>query len=664
MSELLLFAGTTEGRELAEFLERQGMSCHICVATEYGEALLDHEATCHKIHAGRLTAPEMEQMMREYAITDVVDATHPYAAVVSDNIRAAAEAAGSSYLRLLRDSSAEEGGESVKWVDSVDAAIEWLSGTQGGILAATGSKELHKYTRLPNWQDRVFARILSTKESMLIADDLGFQGKHLICMQGPFSEELNVAMLKSTGARYLVTKESGKTGGYPEKVRAAQRAGAELVVIGRPPQASDAMSAYEARREICRRFELNPRRSIRIVGAGMGDPETMTLAARRACETADVLVGASRMLEIVADLNKPTLTEYRADKIAQWVQDHPEYEKIAIVLSGDVGFYSGAHKLREVFPDADVESFCGLASPVYLCGKLGIAWEDVKLVSIHGRAQNLPAAVRSNRKVFALVGKRTSFREMCEELIRLNLGHVTVHAGSRLSYADESILSGTPAEMLDAPVDDLTAVLIENDEPNRIVTHGMEDDCFLRDKAPMTKAAVRSVSLSKLRLQADSLVWDIGAGTGSVSIECALQAPEGQVYAIEKKEEAAALIERNAEHFSVGNLTVVRGLAPEALEDLPAPSHAFIGGSSGNLKQIVQLLLDKNPTVRIVINAIALETAAEALDVVKTMAVTDVDIVTVQAAQSKSVARYHMMMGQNPVYVVSFTGAGKETDNG
>lgn len=174
----------------------------------------------------------------------------------------------------------------------------------------------------------------------------------------------------------------------------------------------------------------------------------------------------------------------------------------------------------------------------------------------------------------------------------------------------------------------------------------------------MTKNEVRSISLSKLQLKEDSVIYDIGAGTGSISIEAALQAPDGFVYAIEKKEEACALIEENKRKFHTANVQVISGLAPEALENLPVPTHAFIGGSSGNMQAILELLLRKNPEIRVVINCIALESISETLECMKTLPVTDVDMIHVSSARSKELGQYHMMTGMNPIYIVSCTGAG------
>ena len=192
-----------------------------------------------------------------------------------------------------------------------------------------------------------------------------------------------------------------------------------------------------------------------------------------------------------------------------------------------------------------------------------------------------------------------------------------------------------------------------------MTVHGIPDSAFIRDKVPMTKEEIRTVSLSKLRLGRDSVCYDIGAGTGSVSVEMALRAPYGKVFAIEKKELAFELLKKNKKKFAAENLILIQGTAPEALEELPAPDQVFIGGSSGNMRQILELLLQKNPQVRIVINCIALETVAETLNCIKELAVTDTEIVQVSVSKAKEIGSYHMMMGENPIYIISCTGNGK-----
>ncbi len=655
MSEILIFAGTTEGRQLAEFLSRQQIPCTACAATEYGGGLLK-ENQYVKIKSGRLCQTEMQALMKEEQAAVVVDATHPYAVEVSANIKNACMEEEREYVRLLRASEAAEVKDAV-FVDSVEEAVEFLQHTTGNILATTGSKELHKYTKLDGYRERVFARVLSTPEVAASCAELGFNGRHLICMQGPFSQELNTAMLTQFEAKWLVTKEAGKNGGFAEKIRAAREAGASVVLIGRPAQ-EEGLSLEEVKALLVKRLHLQVKREISIVGIGMGSRGNMTVEALAACEEAQLLVGARRMLEEFADWQKPVFVSYKPQEIRDYIMAHPEYEKVALLQSGDVGFYSGAKKLFEVLQEGDIRVYPGISSVVYLCDKLHTSWETVCLLSLHGRYANVIAKVKRHRKVFALVGKGSAVKDLCEKLVFYGMGEVSVTVGENLSYPEERIYTAAAQELAAQEFADLCVVLVENPLARTVAAHGIADEEFLRAKAPMTKSEVRSISLSRLALTRDALVYDVGAGTGSVSIEAALQAEDGFVYAIEKKPEAVALIRENQKKFAADNLEVIEGLAPEALEALPAPTHVFIGGSSGNLKAIMEAVLAKNPAVRMVINCIALETAAEALECVRTLPVTDTDIVCVSVAKSKEVGNYHMMLGQNPVYVVSCTGKG------
>ena len=277
-------------------------------------------------------------------------------------------------------------------------------------------------------------------------------------------------------------------------------------------------------------------------------------------------------------------------------------------------------------------------------------------MSLHGRKQNLIDAVKYHEKVFVLCGEKDGIPKICCKLKEYGLGDVKVAVGTDLSYEQERIVQGTAESLMKEDFAPLSVLLICNPDVKKRIGHGLDDDLFLRGKVPMTKSEVRSISLSKLRLHKDAVVWDVGAGTGSVSIEAASLAKDGVVYAIEKKDEAIDLLEQNKRKFGTDNLKIIKGLAPEALEGLPAPTHAFIGGSSGNLKEILEVLLEQNPRVRVVINAIALETVAEAMQCLKSMAFTDVDIAQVSVAKGKKLGSYEMMMGQNPVFIFSCTG--------
>jgi len=401
-------------------------------------------------------------------------------------------------------------------------------------------------------------------------------------------------------------------------------------------------------------------KKIYLIGIGMGNAGTLTEQAQKAVCESDLLIGARRLTDAFPHYRGDVCVEISPDRIMDAILEHPSCRTVAVVFSGDTGFYSGAKKLNQVIEeraakDYETEFIPGISSLQYFCAKLKLPWEDVRVVSLHGREGNILGAVRNHEKVFFLTGGDYTVRGICRTLSENSLGEVVVHVGERLSYPDERIRTGTAADMAEEDFDPLAVMLVENEKVMRRVTatHGLSDELFLRGQAPMTKSEIRSISLSKLRLRPGDVVYDIGAGTGSVSVEIALQAYEGSVYAVEFNEEALGLIRRNAEKFGARNLTVVEGRAPEALVDLPVPDRAFIGGSKGNLAGILELLADKNPRIRVVVNAITLETLAEAVSCFERLGFEDVDIVQVFTARGKTVGGSHMMQGQNPVFIIS-----------
>lgn len=656
MYKAIVFAGTTEGYALCEFLAENRVSVYACAATEYGGSLLQENEFLH-VSAGRLKTEDMEELFRKENPEIVLDATHPYAAEVTKNIRTACESAGVLYQRILRPEG-EKNSEAI-YVESTEEAAAFLSGTEGNIFLTTGSKELAKFTGIPDYKERLFARVLSIPSVIRSCAELGIEGKHLIGMQGPFSAEINEAMLRQFQCSYLVTKDTGLAGGFPEKMEACQRCGVTPVIIGRPLK-EEGLSLQDARVFLSKMFGFTLSQKISLVGVGMGAEKTLTLEGKKALNEAELLIGAKRMTEAVQKPGQMVLHEYRSEKIVEYIREHPKYRTVAIALSGDVGFYSGAKKLINQL-DGNVEVICGISSVVYFMSKIGLSWDDAKIVSAHGRNCNLISLIRHNPKVFSILGTEDGVAVLASRLVYYGMGDVTLYVGENLSYENEKIFHDKAANLTEYRGDALSVVTACNEKATPMsAVHGISDGEFLRGKAPMTKEEVRTVSLSKLRLSEDSVCYDVGAGTGSVSVEMALRAWMGQVYAIEKKEDALALLKENKKKFAVDNLAIIPGVAPEAMTELPAPTHAFIGGSSGNMQDIINLLLEKNPKVRIVINCITLETVTEAMNAIRDFGLEDVDIVQLAAARSKSIGRYHMMMGENPIYIISCSGRGEE----
>ena len=392
-------------------------------------------------------------------------------------------------------------------------------------------------------------------------------------------------------------------------------------------------------------------KTVHIVGIGMN---SVTGEAGRIIAAADVLIGAQRMLEAFADLKKRSFCAYRPREVAEIIENN-DAARFAVLMSGDVGFFSGAAALKNPLEAYDVKLIAGVPTVSDFCAKLKMPWQDIKLASAHGVETNIASLVRRNRRVFCLTGGNTG--EIGETLTNAGLGDVTVHIGERLGYSDERITFTIASRLAEGEYDALTALIIENEGFDDTMQTGMPDTDFARvDAVPMTKSEVRAVSLSKLRLSPRAVCYDIGAGTGSVTVEMALAAHLGHVYAIEKNEIALPIIEENCREFHIDNVTIINGYAPDVFDALPPPDAAFIGGSSGKLKGIIAALLEKNPRVKIVVNAIALESAAGAIKELESAGMANVEAVQISVARLRPVAGLHMMMGQNPVTVISAGG--------
>ena len=389
------------------------------------------------------------------------------------------------------------------------------------------------------------------------------------------------------------------------------------------------------------------------MGLGPGAECAQTGEVREAIRTADCLIGAKRMLSAVAAPGRLCMEAIAPEAIADAIAAHPACARFAVIMSGDTGFFSGTKKLLPRLADCRVRVLPGLSSLSVLCARLGVSYEDVVPVSLHGRTHDIVSDVRRHARVFALVGGEDGMAALCRRLRDAGLGDVRVSVGERLSYPDEAVTCGTAAELCGQTFAPLSVALLENPAPSA-VTPGLPDELFLRAQepghvVPMTKSEVRAVCLSKLALPENAVCWDVGAGTGSVSIEMALQAKRGRVYAVERQEDALALLARNKAAFSAGNLEIVSGTAPAACEALPAPTHVFLGGTAGNLNGILDAALRKNPHVRIVATAVTLESvgalAARMADFEKA------ECVSLQAARARTAGSYHLMQGQNPVYI-------------
>jgi precorrin-6Y C5,15-methyltransferase (decarboxylating) len=392
--------------------------------------------------------------------------------------------------------------------------------------------------------------------------------------------------------------------------------------------------------------------NVYIIGMGPGNPELLTAEAMQALKQSCLIIGDKRMIAAVPQEGKEIHLTSKPSEIRE-ILAASSASCAAVVVSGDVGFFSLAACL-DAIPGCTVRRICGISSLVYFAAVLSMPWQDACIVSRHGRNQPLVSTVFSHKKVFCLTGGEHSVASICQELCHAGLGRVHVYAGENLSYANERIEEGTASTMTGSAIGDPSVMMILNTQacPLQRPVHGFEDDAFLRGNAPMTKQEIRAVAISKLRPQGEDTIYDVGAGTGSCTVEMALQAPFGKVYAFELDTAAIALLQQNILRFAAVNVTVVCGKAPETMRDLPAPDCAFIGGTKGNMAAILDCIYSKNRDCRIVITAITIETLAAVTAYYAERKTYTLDITQITAAVSKPVGSYHLMMGRNPVYII------------
>ena len=392
-------------------------------------------------------------------------------------------------------------------------------------------------------------------------------------------------------------------------------------------------------------------KEINIIGIGMSK-KTLTQEALKLIEEADILIGAKRLVDEFSYLNKDSYNAYLSNDVLAIVNE-TDAKNIAILMSGDVGFYSGAEKLVDTLIDYNPNLIAGISSVSYFFSKCKLPWKDANLISCHGVDTNIVSSVRRNRYTFALTGN--NIPELADKLVDYGFGDLNVWIGENLGSEDELIQCSKINELNNDEYSSLTVLIIENPDYDSRIRCGIPDDEFIRGKVPMTKSEVRAVSISKLSLKPNEIAYDIGCGTGSVTIEMALSLYDGKVYAFEKNEDAIELLDKNCKKFHIDNVEGICGLAPECLKDIPSPDVAFIGGSSGNMDEIVSYLYGINPKMRFVITAVTLENAMAGLDALKNVGING-DIVQVAVSKGKAIADLHMLIAQNPIFIISGSG--------
>ena len=392
---------------------------------------------------------------------------------------------------------------------------------------------------------------------------------------------------------------------------------------------------------------------ITLVGMGSGAPGSLTAAGLETLRGAELIIGARRLLENLPEgctANRTAL--YKTDEICALLRQ-TDCAEAAVVFSGDTGFYSGAAALCRALDDAGLPYTVlpGVSSVQLLAAALGRPWQDWKLVSAHGCACTPALVCSADTPTFFLTGGSETPATLCQQLAAAGLGGAAATVGENLGTPSQRLVTGRAQELAAQHFAPLSVLLVENVPAPLRRTPGLPDAAFIRGKTPMTKQEVRAAALAKLAVAPTDTLWDVGAGTGSVSVEMALAAPMGQVYAVECDADACALVRQNQAKFAASNLTLIAGKAPEALQNLPAPDAVFIGGSKGNMQAIVDAALAANPQTRLCIAAIALETLQQSIAALAAHGLA-AQVTQIAVSRSKAAGSLHLMMANNPVFLI------------
>ncbi len=663
MSNIIVFAGTTEGKEISEALQKNNIEHYVSVATEYGRETFISDEDNHKcVHvlSGRLDEDKMTALFTEKSIDLIIDATHPYARVVSDTVKSSADKLGLRVIRIKRT-----GDDYDKSFSSNEELINELVKTEGNILLTTGSNTLEEYAEREELKGRLYVRVIPGSESFEKCRNCGIEPDHIIGMQGPFSEEMNLALIRNYNIKALVTKNSGRAGGFNEKLSASVKAGISFFCLERPRE-EGAIPVLEALKEIetyigkkiCTCENLKTK--VSVIGIGMGNKNVMTKDASGRIDSAQVIIGAGRMLSSVQKSNNCRYYDlYKPQDILNCILEN-RGKNITVLMSGDSGFYSGCNKLLkelEKYNDDGiaVEVIPGISSVSYLAAKLKVSYEDAYICSIHGKdfsdvKARLWQEISTHEKSFIL----TSGYEDVADIYEM-FNDMEIFAGLMMSYPEEKIIKLTDESIVELEGEKIVTLFIRNRRAyKKELCYELEDDKLLRaDKVPMTKKEVRDICIFKLGIRSGDVVWDIGSGTGSVAVAIAALSYDLRVVSFEKNSDALELISKNVIRNKAYNIDIVNCFAPDYPEELryKIPDRVFIGGSSGNIKEIITDIFNRNDKAVIVATAVTLETVAQIISIHNDDLGVQSEIIEVQVNRSNLVGKYHMMKAENPVYI-------------
>ena len=398
-----------------------------------------------------------------------------------------------------------------------------------------------------------------------------------------------------------------------------------------------------------------PEQKIYLIGAGIAGWEGFGAKALEVISNAEVIIGHQRHLDIFPEF----AGEKRALEDLSIMLDYLKTtdKKVVVLGSGDPNFFGVARFLLRNLPKERVEIFPNVTSIQFAFARIKEPWDDAIFVSVHGRGlKGAIDRIVAAEKAAVLTDPANSPAMIARELIDRGAEGYEAWLCEDLGLPTEKITRTDVrglAELEASPLNIL--ILIKTWEPNleHYPVIGIDDEEFATAKKLITKQEVRAVALGKLQLQDDLVMWDIGAGSGSVSIEASNLMPNGKIFALEKNPQYLVFIRDNLKKFVARNVMLIEAYAPEGLEDLPDPDRVFIGGSGGMLEEIIDAV-DKRLKADgvIVLNAVTLDTLTKAVEFLEDHGYT-VEVTCVNIARTRGLTEFKMFEAHNPVYIIA-----------
>lgn len=392
--------------------------------------------------------------------------------------------------------------------------------------------------------------------------------------------------------------------------------------------------------------------SLIIIGIGMGNLKYITRYAEEKIKESDIIVITSERFKNICNIFEKKIIV--ADLINIYDIIGKLNVNISVIVSGDAGFYSLSNKIFESFKaKKNVEIINGINSMQYLSSKIHKSYDKWKVLTVHGRENyKIIAMTAYNKYLFLLAGGKNRPENICSMLCEYGLENVEVTVGENLSYENEKIITDSAYNISKLKFESLSVILIENKNFINPFINLCDSD-FLRDNIPMTKQSVRDLSVSLLNIEPEDIIYDIGAGTGSISLACAKKAFEGIVYSIEKEKKACDLINENKIKNKIYNIKIINEKAPFKQNNILSPKKVFIGGSDGNIFEIIDWIKNLNNKIKIVINCITIENLYKSIECLENAEFENVDIKCINCSNGKKVGKYNLMIAENPIYIIS-----------